>query len=179
MFEGDTTAERGADPLVALAWETVRSYVVDRKMPVAPCLPEGEPARAGCFVSIHVASSDELRGCIGTIEPMRATLAEEVIHNAISASTRDPRFPPIAASELDDLSISVDVLFEPEPATAADLDPKRYGVIVEQGFKRGLLLPDLDGVDTVEQQVQIACMKAGISPQERFDIQRFEVIRHE
>ena len=171
-----------ADPLVALARATVEQYVRTGSVPAAPTLPSGMPERAACFVSIHTASTGELRGCIGTIEPVQPTLADEVIENAVSASTRDPRFPAIAPCELDDLSISVDVLFPPEPATVADLDERRYGVIVTQGFKRGLLLPDLEGVDTVEEQIRIACMKAGIDPRggfDRIDIERFEVVRHE
>lgn len=171
-----------SDPLVSLARETIERYVRTRAVPEVSDLPDDLPARAGCFVSIHVASTGELRGCIGTIEPVRRSLAEEVIENAVSAATRDPRFPAIAPSELDDLSISVDVLFPPEPAVMEDLDPKRYGVIVTQGFKRGLLLPDLEGVDAVEEQLRIACMKAGIDWRDGFDsidIERFEVVRHE
>lgn len=169
------------DPLVALARATIEQYVRTRTLPDTPALADDLPVRAGCFVSIHIAQTGELRGCIGTIEPVRPTLADEVVENAVSASTRDPRFPAIAPSELDDLDISVDVLFPPERATVGDLDPKRYGVIVTQGFKRGLLLPDLEGVDTVEEQLRIACMKAGIDPRdgfERIGIERFEVVRH-
>lgn len=187
VTDGEGTAHgtadtSGADPLVALARATVEQYVRTKSVPSAPALPSGLPERAACFVSIHTASTGELRGCIGTIEPVQPTLADEVIENAVSASTRDPRFPAIAPCELDDLSIGVDVLFPPEPATVADLNAKRYGVIVTQGFKRGLLLPDLEGVDTVEEQLRIACMKAGIDPRggfDRIDIERFEVVRHE
>lgn len=170
------------DPLVVLAEETVRGYVTSGKLPDAPVLPADLPARAGCFVSIHVASTGDLRGCIGTIEPVQRALAEEIIANAVSAATRDPRFPAIVPDELDDLSISVDVLFEPEPTTLEALDPARYGVIVTQGPRRGLLLPDLDGIDTVEEQVRIACMKARIDfadVPDRVRLERFEVVRHE
>lgn len=170
------------DALVNLAWDTVRLYVSEHTLPDIPALPADVPAKAGCFVSIHVASTDDLRGCIGTIEPVQESLAEEIIANAVSAATRDPRFPPIMPSELDNLRINVDVLFEPEPATIDDLNPKRYGVIVTQGYKRGLLLPDLDGVDTVEEQVRIACLKAGIDradPSSSIQLERFEVVRHE
>ncbi|WP_139653321.1 AmmeMemoRadiSam system protein A [Raoultibacter phocaeensis] len=180
-FERREPALSKADPLVALARATIEQYVRTRTVPVALTLPGDLPNRAGCFVSIHTASTGELRGCIGTIDPVRATLADEVIENAVSASTRDPRFPAITVPELDDLEISVDVLFPPESATVGDLDPKRYGVIVSQGFKRGLLLPDLEGVDTVREQLHIACMKAGIDPRAGFDaidIERFEVVRH-
>ncbi|MEQ3362395.1 AmmeMemoRadiSam system protein A [Raoultibacter massiliensis] len=171
----------GDDPLAALARLTIERYVREGATPEAPALPDDLPRRAGCFVSIHVASTKELRGCIGTIEPVRAALAQEVIANAVAASTQDPRFPAITPAELADLDVSVDVLFPPEPARIADLDAKRFGVIVTQGFKRGLLLPDLEGVDTVEEQLRIACMKAGIDWRGGFDgigIERFEVARH-
>ena len=134
--------------------------------------------RAGAFVSIH--EHGELRGCIGTIAPTTDSLAEEIIQNAISASTRDPRFYPIRPEELADLEISVDVLGEPEQISSmAELDVKRYGVIVSHGRKRGLLLPDLEGVDTVEYQVAIARQKAGIREGEPITLERFEVVRHE
>ena len=145
-------------------------------------VPEGLPAeltqrRAGAFVSIH--KHGQLRGCIGTIAPTRESLAEEIIHNAISASTRDPRFYPVTPDELDDLEINVDVLGEPEEIRSeAELDVKRYGVIVSNGLRRGLLLPDLEGVDTVAQQVAIARQKAGIGAGELVKLQRFEVVRH-
>ena len=128
-------------------------------------------------MSIH--RQGRLRGCIGTIAPTRSSLAEEIIHNAISAASRDPRFDPIRADELKWLEINVDVLGEPEAvASEADLDVKRYGVIVTKGHRRGLLLPDLEGVDTVRQQVEIARRKAGIGPKEKVSLERFEVVRH-
>jgi AmmeMemoRadiSam system protein A len=122
-----------------------------------------------------------LRGCIGTIEPTQANVALEVIQNAISAATQDPRFPPIVPEELADLDIKVDVLGEPEPVDGLEeLDPKRYGVIVKSArdWRRGLLLPDLEGVDTVESQVDIARRKAGIRPDEPIELYRFEVVRY-
>ena len=130
------------------------------------------------FVSIH--EHGKLRGCIGTISPVRDCLAQEIIDNAVSASTRDPRFDPIRAGELKWLEISVDVLGDPEPVSSPDeLDVKRYGVIVTKGRKRGLLLPDLDGVDTVEEQISIAKSKAGIADwDKKVELQRFEVVRH-
>jgi len=170
--------QTSSDPLVSLAYETIGLYVRTRRLPSAPELPDGLPARAGCFVSIHTLPSGDLRGCIGTIEATQKSLALEVICNAVSASTRDPRFPEIEEGELDALTVSVDVLFPAEPAQAADLDPKRFGVIVTKGFRRGLLLPDLEGVDTVEDQLRIACMKAGIDPAASYGIERFEVVRH-
>lgn len=166
------------DPLVKLAYETVKCFVSEGIVPNAPELLGAFPLRSGCFVSIHTRASGDLRGCIGTIEPVQESLAEEVIHNAIAAATQDPRFSPIKENELRGLEISVDVLFPPEPATFDELDPKRYGVVVSQGYKRGLLLPDLEGVDSVQEQVRIACMKAGINPASSFALERFEVVRH-
>ena len=133
--------------------------------------------RAGAFVSIH--KHGRLRGCIGTIYPTTENVALEIIRNAISASTQDPRFDPITADELKWLEINVDVLGEPERIASMDeLDVKRYGVIVSYGQKRGLLLPDLDGVDTPEQQVSIAMQKGGIREDEPYSLERFEVVRH-
>ena len=168
-----------SDEYVKLAYASVEAYVTKRK---TLAVPEGLPEeltgrRAGAFVSIHEHGA--LRGCIGTIAPARRSLAEEIIANAISASTRDPRFPAIKPEELPWLEISVDVLGEPEDIASKDeLDVKRYGVIVTSGRKRGLLLPDLDGVDTVDQQIDIARQKAGIHSFEKYSLQRFEVIRH-
>ena len=170
------------DPYVALAKNTVELYIKERKIykPAPEELTEEmRTGRAGAFVSIH--ENEDLRGCIGTIAPTRASLAEEIISNAISAATRDPRFYPIREEELPHLVISVDVLGEAEPIRSkAELDVKRYGVIVEKGRRRGLLLPDLEGVDTVDYQVEIAKRKAGIfEDDEDVQLYRFEVIRHE
>ena len=134
--------------------------------------------RAGVFVSLH--KEGRLRGCIGTIGPTRGCVAEEIIENAISASTKDPRFSPVRRDELDALEISVDVLTAPEKIRSRDeLDVRRYGVIVSKGRKRGLLLPDLDGVDSVDEQVSIALRKAGLSEREKdVELERFEVLRH-
>ena len=168
-----------SDPCVQLARASLESYILSRKIIDVPQdLPEDLTARrAGAFVSIH--EHGQLRGCIGTISPARSNLAEEIIFNAISASTRDPRFPPIRKEELPFLVINVDVLGEPEDIESEDdLDAKRYGVIVTNGLRRGLLLPDLDGVDTIQQQVAIAKQKAGIASYEKVSLQRFEVVRH-
>jgi AmmeMemoRadiSam system protein A len=133
--------------------------------------------RAGAFVSIKKLG--DLRGCIGTIEPTCDDLAQEIIHNAVAAATRDPRFEPIDESELPYLSYSVDVLSPPEPVNGPEeLDPRRYGVVVQSGRRRGLLLPDLPGVDSVEEQVGIARSKAGILPGEPVDLYRFQVERY-
>lgn len=173
------TGRQKADPYVKLAYESLESYILHKKViPVPKNLPEEMlNEQAGAFVSIH--KQGKLRGCIGTIGPTQENVAKEIIHNAISASTRDPRFDPIRPDEIALLEINVDVLGEPEDIASMDeLDVKRYGVIVSSGRKRGLLLPDLDGVDTVEEQVSIAMQKGGITEDEDIHLQRFEVIRH-
>jgi len=164
-------------PLVRLAKKTVEKYVSQSKVLKRQRLTPEMRGRAGVFVSIH--KHGELRGCIGTIEPLRSNVAEEVILNAISSATRDPRFYPVTPDELKDLDYSVDVLTKPEPIKGKDqLDPRRYGVIVEAGFRKGLLLPDLEGVDTVDQQIDICRQKAGIMPDEPVKLYRFEVKRY-
>ncbi|CFX05785.1 AmmeMemoRadiSam system protein A [Syntrophomonas zehnderi OL-4] len=132
--------------------------------------------RAAVFVSLK--KQGQLRGCIGTFLPSYENLAEEIAQNARAAGLEDPRFNPVQVQELKDIEYSVDVLSRPEPCSAAELDPRKYGVIVTKGSRRGLLLPDLEGVDTVEQQLRIACQKADISYQEDFKIERFEVKRY-
>ena len=133
--------------------------------------------KSGAFVSVHKFGS--LRGCIGTISSTQKNLALEIIQNAVSAVSSDPRFDSVKEDELKYLDINVDVLGESEKIKSeAELDVKRYGVIVQSGYKRGLLLPDLDGVDTVEQQISIARRKGGIAPGEKVDLFRFEVVRH-
>jgi len=174
----------GADPdrevhesaPVALARRTIEVFVRERRMIGSGAqigLPEG---RYGVFVSLH--RGGDLRGCIGTIAPTQPTLAEEIVHNAVQAATADPRFDPLRPDELDDLEVSVDVLQPPEPASFDDLDPKRWGVIVSADWRRGLLLPDLEGVDTPEQQLSIAMRKAGIAPGESVRLERFRVDRY-
>jgi len=170
------------DDYLRLARKSLESYVRYHKhIEVPKGLPEEMlNTRAGAFVSIKKAG--QLRGCIGTILPVRDSLASEIIANAVSAGTADPRFPAVTEDELEDLVYDVDVLSEPENIESPDqLDVKRYGVIVssEDGYRRGLLLPDLDGVDTVEEQISIARRKGGISPDEKVKLQRFEVTRHE
>ena len=176
-------ASAGSDAYVQLARQTVEQFVAHGKAPKLSGIREDLPEemlreRAGAFVSIH--EHGNLRGCIGTIQPVQDCLASEIISNAVSAATRDPRFLPIREEELPYLEISVDVLGAPEDIDSMDaLDVKRYGVIVSSGGRRGLLLPDLEGVDTVERQVDIARQKAGIGPGEPLQLQRFEVVRHE
>ena len=168
-----------ADPYVRLAASSLGTYIRTGK---TIRVPEGLPEKmtdtqAGVFVSIH--EHGRLRGCIGTIAPTTGSIAEEIIQNAISASTRDPRFSPITADELGWLTINVDVLSKAEKISSlSELDVKRYGVIVSAKGKRGLLLPDLEGVDTPEQQVAIARQKGGIRENEPYTLERFEVIRH-
>ncbi len=161
--------------VVRLARATIEARVHGSDAP--PAVLSGDyPDRAGAFVSLHIG--DALRGCIGTILPTRATLAEEVAANAIEAATGDPRFSPLRSDELNVLDVKVDVLHEPEACKLSDLDPKTYGVIVSSGWRRGLLLPDLEGVDDAEDQVRIALRKAGIRPGEPCSYERFKVDRY-
>lgn len=166
-------------PLVKLAKDTIELYVREGRAPAVrdeEMTPEMR-MQAGVFVSLKVRGM--LRGCIGTFQPCEPDVAREIVQNAISASTRDPRFAPVRPDELASLEYSVDVLTEPEEITdIADLDPKRYGVIVRAGNRRGLLLPDLEGVDTVQQQISIAMQKAGIPPGSKITLSRFEVKRY-
>ena len=172
---------KGSEDLyVQLARETVETYVrTGKKIRVPEGLPEEMYSRrAGVFVSLK--EEGRLRGCIGTITPVRRNVAEEIIENGISAAARDPRFHAVEPEELDRLEYSVDVLGETEEIDSPEeLDVKRYGVVVSRGYRRGLLLPDLEGVDTVEEQIEIARRKAGI-PEDAEDIrlERFEVVRH-
>ena len=180
-FKRRETARRksGEDAFVKLARYSLETFVKTHKPAELPDnLPdELTSRRAGAFVSLH--KDGNLRGCIGTIMATRNTLAEEILQNAISACSQDPRFEPVTVDELDDIEYSVDVLGEPERIfSVKDLDVRRYGVIVENGGRRGLLLPDLEGVDTVEEQIAIAKRKAHIRADEKVSLWRFEVIRH-
>ena len=168
------------DDLPRLARQTVETFVCERLVIAPPPLPADSPLiyPAACFVSIKTEYG-ELRGCIGTIEPVQPTLVEELIANAINAATRDPRFLPVAPAELPHLRFSVDVLDAPEPTRLEDLDPDIFGVIVtdETERQRGLLLPAIEGVETVEQQVSIAARKAGLQPRAVHRLYRFRVQR--
>ena len=171
--------EAASDPYVRLARRSLETYIREgRTLPLPEDLPQDMlKQRAGVFVSIH--KHGKLRGCIGTIEPVKKCVAQEIISNAISAATKDPRFDPVTPDELKWLEINVDVLGKPEKITSlSQLDVKRYGVIVSCGYRRGLLLPDLDGIDTPQQQVSIALQKGGIREDETCQMERFEVIRH-
>lgn len=171
----------GEDPWVQLARLSLETYV--RTGQLLEHLPDDLPPEltgqaAGAFVSLHI--DGRLRGCIGTISPAQENVAWEIVRNAVSACSRDPRFPPVRASELDALEYSVDVLGQPQPVdSSALLDPKQYGVIVSCGHRRGLLLPDLEGVDTVERQLDIARQKGGIRADDPYKIERFKVVRHQ
>ena len=168
------------DPWVRLARLSLETFVRTGKR--LDVLPEGLPDEmtgrsAGAFVSLH--AHGQLRGCIGTTGPTAENVAWEIVRNAVSACSRDPRFVPVREDELNSLEYSVDVLGEPEAVSSRmELDVKKYGIIVSCGGRRGLLLPDLEGVDTVEQQIEIALQKGGISSRERYTMERFEVVRH-
>lgn len=176
-----------ASPYVKLAAAAIRCFVkTSKRLSFPDGLPEGLAEelpkeafcdRAGAFVSVH--KNGMLRGCIGTIGPCESCIAEEIISNAISAVSKDPRFDRVREDELDLLEINVDILGKPEYIDGPDqLDVKRYGVIVSCGSRRGLLLPDLEGVDDVDMQIDIARRKGGISETEDYRLQRFEVIRY-
>ncbi len=171
--------EDGRASVPALARLAVETFVASGIQLTTPAEVAGVLSTPGaCFVSIKTRTGD-LRGCIGTIEPAKQCLADEVITNAINAATRDPRFPPVSKDELANLVYSVDILAPPEPTRFEDLDPAVYGVIVEDetSYARGLLLPDIAGVNTVAQQVEIAARKAGIAPGKKLKLSRFRVER--
>ncbi len=179
-FSPKNKAVPAEDPYIKLARTSVETYIREGELlPTPQGLPdEMLQQQSGVFVTLY--KDNNLRGCIGTIEPARANIAEEIIHNAVSAAKYDPRFPSVQSSELDRLVYSVDILGEKEEVASADaLDPDRYGVIVSSGKRRGLLLPRLEGVSTAEDQLAIALIKAGLDPDKAFKIERFEVQRHE
>ena len=167
-----------SNKLVDLAKTTIEAYIKERRIIDPPeALPLELKEKAGVFVSIH--KKGELRGCIGTFQPTKPNIGYEIIANAIEASTRDPRFPPITQEEIPNLEISVDVLTKPEPVgDIKQLDPKKYGIIVSSGGRRGLLLPDLEGVDTPAQQIEICRRKAWIGDDDEITIERFQVRRY-
>ncbi len=172
-------------PYVKLARRAVEYYFETRKILDPSEAFSLSPKRElwdknfGCFVSIKTLNGN-LRGCIGTISPVRENLASEIIHNALAAAFKDPRFMPLNEEELAGVRFSVDVLSEPELVTSIDeLDPKKYGVVVEKGFRKGVLLPDLEGIDTIKEQLDIVARKAGISSLKGAKIYRFTVERYE
>lgn len=136
---------------------------------------DGNPSQ-GCFVSLK--ANGKLRGCIGTIEPVRPSLEEEVASNALAAALRDPRFKPLGLHELDLVHISIDLLEPAQPVSSPrELDPAHYGVVVRQGKRCGVLLPDIPGVEAVDQQIAICLKKGGIAPEGPYNLSRFEVLR--
>jgi len=163
---------------VALARASLQYFLdKNRIVPVPDHLAEVLKGRAGVFVSLK--KQGQLRGCIGTFAPTRPTIASEIIHNAISAGTADPRFEPVEQGELGEIDISVDILEAPQAIDSIDkLDPQKYGVIVSKGNRSGLLLPMLEGVDTVDEQLSIALQKAGIGSEEEIELYRFTVTRY-
>lgn len=181
LFEARVDAIRSRraneSALVRFARQVVESHIKKEDIFEPDNLKEFFQKKAGVFVSIK--KYGQLRGCIGTTEPTQPNLVEEIKQNAISAAIRDPRFEPVDIDELDDLVYSVDVLQPAEPITGIDeLDPLRYGVIVRSGFRTGLLLPNLEGIETADEQVTIARKKAGIGPKEAIKLERFEVVRY-
>jgi uncharacterized protein len=166
-------------PFAELAKKSVEEYVRSGREIAPPSeIPKEMQRRAGVFICLKTAGN--LRGCIGTFQPCRASLYEEIIHNAISAATADPRFSPVRPDELADIVYTVDILSEPQKVSdLSELNPQIYGVIVSKGHRRGLLLPDLEGVDTVEDQLRITKMKAGINPRDTdVEIDKFIVERY-
>ena len=170
----------GAHPYIKLAIESVRYYLLKKKLLPCPSpLSSTMECQSGVFVSIKIKKNNNLRGCIGTIEPSQDNLAKEIIKNAVSAATRDPRFEPIKIEELNKLSFSVDILTPLEPIdTTEKLDPRRYGLSIKDNGKQGILLPDLEGIDTPEKQIDICLKKATIPKSSRYQMYRFEVKRY-
>ena len=167
------------DYYLKLATQALEEFLETGKNFALPsdCPKELKEKKAGVFVSFH--KGDELRGCIGTFLPTQPCIGDEVVACSIAAG-QDPRFAPIKKEELDELSAKVDILSPPKKTKAKNLDPKAYGVIVKtEDGRKGLLLPDLEGVDTVKQQIEICRQKAGISPDESVELYRFTVERHE
>ncbi|MCX7988238.1 MAG: AmmeMemoRadiSam system protein A [Thermodesulfovibrio sp.] len=166
-------------PYVEIAKRTIEDFVKTGKISSIPKeIPEDMKKKAGVFVSIK--KRGQLRGCIGTFMPATENIYTEIIRNAIAAATEDPRFPPVHESELPELEYSVDILSPPEPVRNLDeLDPKKYGIIVIKGWQKGLLLPDIEGVNTVDEQLRIAKLKAGIDPFDPdVEIYKFKVERY-
>ena len=166
--------------ITALARSAVETFVLKRRViePESSSQTSLLSRPSACFVSIKTLGR-ELRGCIGTVEPEKSTLAEEVIVNAIKAATRDPRFEPLSGDELPSLRYSVDVLGSLEPAGFDDLDPSVFGVVVTDisGSRRGLLLPAIESVKTAAQQISVAARKAGIKTDEPLKLYRFRTHR--
>jgi len=165
------------DQLPALARAAIAAKLEGRRFEPPP-LPDAEDSPHGVFVTLHARG--DLRGCIGHIEPTCERLSEEVATVAPLAAFRDPRFPPLRPDELHEVAIEISILTPPEPvADKRTLDPRRYGVVVSSGPRRGVLLPDLEGIDTVEQQLTIALRKGRIDAAEAYAVERFEIVKVE
>jgi len=164
--------------LVALARQAIRHYLTAGAYLTPPAeLAIEWRSPAATFVSLKRQGA--LRGCIGTCVATQPNVILEIIQNAVSAATADPRFPPVILDEMEGIDISVDILLPPERVeNEAQLDPKRYGVIVRAGKRGGVLLPDIPQILTVERQMAIVRLKAGIRPDEPVELYRFEVMRH-
>lgn len=168
-------------PLVKLAAEAITTFLSDQRVIEPPItlfieMPDAQ-VPAGVFVCLK--RQGELRGCVGTTEPVQTTLAKEVIENAIGSATRDPRFPPVERSELHELEISVDVLGPSAPVLdLSELDHRRYGIILRSGFRHSVLLPDIEGINSVDEQMDIARKKACLGANDPVEIRRFEVKRY-
>lgn len=166
-------------PYVEIAKKSVEQFIKTGEIPLIPeNIPEEMKRKAGVFVSLK--KRGQLRGCIGTFMPTTENIYKEIVKNAIAAATEDPRFQPVHQSELSEIEYSVDILSPPEPVRSLDeLDPKKYGVIVIKGWRRGLLLPDIEGVNTVDEQLKITKLKAGIDPFDTdVEIYKFKVERY-
>ncbi|EFC91657.1 AMMECR1 domain protein [Dethiosulfovibrio peptidovorans DSM 11002] len=164
-------------PAVRLARSTLEYFLDGKNRQTDETTNKELSLPRACFVSLK--KRGQLRGCIGTLSPVRASLAKEIESNAIAAATSDPRFPPVTSKELKEITISVDILSEPERVTDKEqLNPRIYGVIVSKGSRRGVLLPDLEGVDSIDDQLSIAVAKAGLAYTDDLEIERFTVERH-
>lgn len=171
---------KGNNPYIKLARENLTKYIENRH--ILNILPdyitkEMQQTRRGVFVTLH--KNGNLRGCIGTISPVTESIVGEIIRNSIEAGVYDPRFPAVTKDELKDIQFSVDVLSKPERTSRENLDPKKYGIIITSNGKSGVLLPDLEGVDTVDEQIDITLKKAQINKCENYEIERFTVTRYE
>lgn len=163
-----------------IAKEAVENFIKNKTIKE---FPQKTNKKAGVFVSIYKKTKNgkELRGCIGTLVPTQENIIKEIVQNAISAATQDNRFLPVTKNELPYLSYSVDILKKPKLVKdIKELNPKKYGIIVKTlDGRTDVLLPNIEGIDNIKQQIAIACMKANINPlKENILIYKFEVLRY-